>query len=120
VAAYDVVDVGELDAEGPGGIVRKARRALGAKAFGFNYFIFPPNQEGHEHDHDDSNQEEVYFVVKGSGTMRVGDENVELQPGRFVRVDPGTTRLPSSGAEGLEYVAFGAPLDGQYEPPSWG
>ena len=55
MAAYDVVDVRELDAEGPGGIVRKARRALGAKAFGFNYFIFPPNQEGHEHDHDDSN-----------------------------------------------------------------
>jgi len=30
-----------------------------AKAFGFNYFIFPPNQEGREHDHGDSNLEEV-------------------------------------------------------------
>ena len=24
------------------------------------------------------------------------------------------------GADGLEFVTIGAPLDGQYEPPSWG
>src|SRR6266545_7784860 len=69
VAGYDIADVGDLEAEGPGGMVRKVRRAVGAKAFGCNYFIFPPSQEGREHDHGESNQEEVYFVVKGSGTM---------------------------------------------------
>ena len=120
MAGYDVADVADLDAEGPGGMVRKVRRAVGAKAFGCNYFIFPPNQEGREHDHGDSNQEEVYFIVKGSGTMRIDGEEVELQPGRFVRVDPGATRVLVSGADGLESVTFGAPLDGQYEPPSWG
>ena len=120
MATYDVADVGDLDPEGPGGMVRKARRAVGAKAFGFNYFIFPPNQEGHEHSHGDDNAEEVYFVVKGSGTMRIDGEEVELQPGRFVRVDPTATRVPVSGADGLEFVTFGAPLDRRYEPPSWG
>jgi mannose-6-phosphate isomerase-like protein (cupin superfamily) len=120
VAAYDIVDVGELEAEGPGGMVRKVRRALDAKAFGFNYFIFPPNQEGREHDHGDSNLEEVYFVVKGTGTMRIDGEAVELQPGCFVRVDPAATRLPVSGADGLEFLTIGAPLDRLYEPPSWG
>ena len=120
MAAYHVIDVADLEAEGPGGMVRKVRRALDAKAFGFNYFIFPPNQEGLEHDHGDSNMEEVYFVVKGSGTMRIDGDELELQPGRFVRVDPAATRVPVSGADGLEFVTFGAPLDGQYEPPSWG
>jgi mannose-6-phosphate isomerase-like protein (cupin superfamily) len=120
VSAYDVADVDELDAEGPGGMVRKVRRAVDAKAFGFNYFIFPPNQEGHEHDHADSNEEEVYFVVKGSGTLRVDGDDVELRPGRFVRVDPAATRVPISGADGLELVTIGAPLDRPYEPPSWG
>jgi mannose-6-phosphate isomerase-like protein (cupin superfamily) len=120
VAAYAVVDVGDLEAEGPGGMVRKVRRAVDAKAFGFNYFIFPPDQEGREHDHGDSNLEEVYFVVKGSGTMRIDGEEVELRPGRFLRVDPAVTRLPISGADGLEFVTFGAPLDRLYEPPSWG
>jgi mannose-6-phosphate isomerase-like protein (cupin superfamily) len=120
VAAYDLVDVGELDAEGPGGMVRKVRRALDAKAFGLNYFVFPPDQVGREHDHADSDHEEVYFVVKGSGTMRINGDEVELRPGRFVRVDAAATRVPISGADGLELVTIGAPLDGRYEPPSWG
>ena len=120
MAGYDVADVGKLDAEGPGGMVRKVRRAVGAKAFGFNYFIFPPNQEGREHDHGDSNQEEVYFVVKGGGKMRIDGEEIDLMPGRFVRVDPESTRVPIAGDEGLELVAFGAPVEGGYEPPDWG
>ena len=118
--SYTHVDVGELDAEGPGGMVRKVRRALEARAFGLNYFIVPPNQVGREHDHGDSDHEEVYFVVKGSGTMQIDGDEIELRPGRFVRVDPAATRVPMSGAEGLEFVTVGAPLDGRYEPPSWG
>jgi mannose-6-phosphate isomerase-like protein (cupin superfamily) len=120
VARYQLVDVGELDAEGPGGMVRKVRRALDAKAFGLNYFVFPPNQVGREHNHVDTNHEEVYFVVKGSRTMRIDGDEVELRPGRFVRVDAAATRVPVSGDEGLEFVTVGAPLDGRYEPPSWG
>ena len=96
MAGYDVADVGELEAEGPVGMVRKVRRAVDGKAFGFNYFILPPNQEGREHEHS------------------------ELVPGRFVRVDPTVIRVAASGADGLEFVTFGAPIDTQYEPPSWG
>jgi mannose-6-phosphate isomerase-like protein (cupin superfamily) len=120
MSAFDFIDVGELAGEGPGGMMRKARRALGARAFGFNYFILPPNQGGREHDHTESNQEEVYFVVKGSGTMRVNEEEVELKPGRFVRVDPTATRLPTGGADGMEFIACGSPFDAPYEPPVWG
>jgi mannose-6-phosphate isomerase-like protein (cupin superfamily) len=120
VAPFDVVDFDGLEEEGPGGMVRKVRRALGARAFGVNYFVFPPNTEGREHDHADSGLEEVYLVVRGSGRMRVDGEEIELKPGRFVRVDPAATRMPTSGEEGLEFVAIGAPLEGNYEPPTWG
>jgi len=118
--AYSYVDVDELEGEGPGGAVRKVRRALGARAFGFNYFTLPPGITGREHDHADSNQEEVYFVVRGSGTMRIDGDEVELRPGRFVRVDGGSTRVPIAGGDGLEFVTFGAPVGGGYDPPSWG
>jgi mannose-6-phosphate isomerase-like protein (cupin superfamily) len=118
--AYSYVDVDSLDGEGPGGAVRKVRRALGARAFGVNYFTLPPDTEGREHDHADADQEEVYFVVRGGGTMRIDGEEVELAPGRFVRVDGSSTRVPVAGSEGLEFVTFGAPVDGAYEPPSWG
>jgi mannose-6-phosphate isomerase-like protein (cupin superfamily) len=118
--AFSYVDVDTLEGEGPGGAVRKVRRALGARAFGFNYFTLPPGVEGREHDHAEQNQEEVYFVVRGGGVMRVDGEEVELKPGRFVRVDPSSTRVPVAGEEGLEFVTFGAPLQGGYEAPSWG
>ena len=101
-------------------MVRKVRRALGARAFGVNYFTFPPNTTGREHDHAGADHEEVYFVVRGSGTMRIDGEEVELRPGRFLRVDAAATRMPTSGEDGLEFVAIGSPLDGAYEPPSWG
>jgi len=26
----------------------------------------------------------------------------------------------AAGGDGLEFIAFGAPLDAPYEPPSWG
>jgi len=118
--AFSYVDVDALEGEGPGGAVRKVRRALGARAFGFNYFILPPGVLGREHEHAETNQEEVYFVVHGSGTMRIDGQELELKPGRFVRVDPASTRVPVAGEEGLEFVTFGAPLEGAYEPPSWG
>lgn len=118
--AFSFVDLEDLAGEGPGGSVRKVRRALGARAFGFNYFTLGPNEDGREHDHADSQQEEVYFVVKGSGRMRIDDDEIELRPGRFVRVDAESRRLPISGNGGLEFVTFGAPIEGPYEPPEWG
>jgi mannose-6-phosphate isomerase-like protein (cupin superfamily) len=117
---FTYVDVDSLEGEGPGGMVRKTRRATGARAFGFNYFAIPPGVEGREHDHSHDNQEEVYFVVKGGGTMRIDGEEIELRPGRFVRIDPRSTRVPIAGGDGLELVTFGAPVDAAYVPPSWG
>jgi mannose-6-phosphate isomerase-like protein (cupin superfamily) len=118
--SFDFVDIESLEGEGPGGAVRKARRAVGARAFGFNYFTLPAGVHGREHDHGDSRQEEVYFVVRGSGVMRIDGDEIALKPGRFVRVDPESTRLPIAGDDGLEFIAFGAPIDEPYEPPSWG
>ncbi len=117
MASYSVADVGELEAEGPGGMVRKA---VDAKAFGFNYFVFPPETKGHEHDETKSNQEEVLFCVKGSGALWIDGDEVDFGPGRFVRIAPEARRVPVSGPEGLEFITIGAPLDKQYEPPSWG
>jgi len=117
---FSYVDIDALEGEGPGGAVRKVRRELGASAFGFNYFTLPPDSEGREHDHADANQEEVYFIVRGAGVMRIDGEDVELKPGRFVRIDPASTRVPVAGDDGLEFVTFGAPLEGGYEPPPWG
>lgn len=117
---YSVVDFETLEGEGPGGGVRKLRRQLGAHAFGFNHFRLGPGVTGREHDHAADRQEEVYVVLRGSGVMHVGEDEVELRPGIVLRVDPDTTRVPTAGSDGLDFVTFGAPLDRLYEPPDWG
>jgi mannose-6-phosphate isomerase-like protein (cupin superfamily) len=120
MASYSVIDIEQLEGEGPGGAVRKLRRELGATAFGFNHFRLPPHVTGREHDHADDGQEEVYVVLKGSGVMRVDDDEIDVRPGIVVRVDGPATRVATAGHEGLEFITFGAPVEGRYVPPEWG
>lgn len=115
MASYDVVDLEQL--EGP---MKKVRKALGVRAFGVNYGDLEPGIAGYEHDETDRNHEEVYVYVRGSGRLRLDDEEIEVAAGQAVRVDPAVRRQPTAGDEGLAWVAIGAPLDGAYEPPSWG
>ena len=111
---YSVVRVSELEPAGPGGAVRFVRRALGVEAFGINWFELPPNSEGHEHNESESGQEEVNVIVRGSGVYRVDGEEVECEAGTIFRFDPGTTRQPVAGPDGLTMVAIGSPR-GAYE-----
>ena len=115
MAKYDMVRLDEL--EGP---MKKVRKALGVRSFGVNYGDLPPGAEGYRHDETASGHEEVYVYVKGSGTLRLGDEKLPVEAGTAVRIDPDVTRQPVAGDEGLAWVAIGAPSEGQYEPPSWG
>ena len=108
---HDVLDVRELEGEGPGGAVRFVRRRLGVRAFGVNWFELPPGAAGREHDARASGQEEVYVVVRGTGRMLVDGEEVALRPGVFVRVDPETDEvsafsLPPGPNVNLNTAAF--------------
>jgi uncharacterized cupin superfamily protein len=112
--SYTILSAG--DVEPAFGVFRKMRRALGAGGFGINQVELPPGASGREHDEADSGQEEVYVVVAGSGTMRVDDEQLALAPGTWLRVDPGCTRLPTAGADGLTFIAVGARPGAAYVP----
>ena len=113
---YDLVDVNDLEGEGPGGAVRFVRRRLNASAFGINWYDLLPGTVGREHDETETGQEEVYVIVKGSGTMTIDGEVVPLRTGTFVRVDPTSTRVPTAGDAGLTFVAVGSPPGRTYEP----
>lgn len=112
---YSVVNVEEIEGAGPGGAVRFVRRALGAQAFGINWFELPPNASGLEHDEQKSGQEEVAVVVRGSGHWRVDGSDVRVKTGSFVRFDPDSVRCPVAGPDGMTFIAIGA-RPGAYEP----
>jgi quercetin dioxygenase-like cupin family protein len=112
---YSVVNVDEIEGAGPGGAVRFVRRVLGVEAFGINWFEIPPNMPGREHDESASQQEEVNVIVRGSGIYRVDGEEIPVREGTFLRFDPGTTRQPVAGPDGLTMIAVGA-RRGSYDP----
>ena len=61
---------------------------------------------GHRH----KTQEELYVVVSGSGRLKLDDEIVDVRQWDVVRVPPQTMRNFEAGPDGLEVLAFGAPI----------
>lgn len=100
-----------------GGAFKLARAELGITSFGMQVIDLPPNlTEGYpEHDHAESGQEEVYLALRGSGTMTIDGEAVELTPEVMLRVGPGARRRLTTGPEGLRLLALGAVPGSAYE-----
>lgn len=111
---YSIVQVEEIDPGGPGGVIRFVRRELGVEAFGINWFEIPPGMAGREHDESESQQEEVNVIIGGGGVYRVEGEEIPVEVGTFLRFDPGTTRQPVAGPDGMTMIAVGA-RRGSYE-----
>jgi quercetin dioxygenase-like cupin family protein len=70
---------------------RKIRRGLDVKAFGMNAICIPPGYQTGRHFHDE--QEEAYFVHRGTVEFEFGDGSTHvLGPGGVARVDASTVR----------------------------
>ena len=112
---YTVKRVEEVEASF-GGAFKKLRAELGVTSFGLQIIEMPPNIDQYpEHDHADSGQEEVFGVLRGSGRITIGDEEVALEPDVYVRVGAEETRKIYSGPEGLKLIALGGTPGRPYE-----
>ncbi|HEX8121365.1 MAG TPA: hypothetical protein VF549_08890 [Solirubrobacteraceae bacterium] len=117
MADYTVKHLDEMEASFGGGF-KKVRAELGVTAFGVQVLEFPPNIDQYpEHDHADSGQEEVFGVVRGSGRITIGDEEVALEPDVWVRVGADERRKIYSGPDGLRLIALGGTPGKPYEIP---
>ena len=74
---------------------------------------------GHKH----KRQEELYVVVSGSGRVKLDDDIVDVKQWDVVRVPPHVMRNFEAGPDGIEVLAFGAPItdenDGEIVPGWW-
>ena len=114
---YTVKRVDEMEASF-GGAFKKVRAELGVTSFGVQIIEMPPNIDQYpEHDHNHDGQEEVFGVLRGSGKIAIGDEEVALEPDVFVRVAPNERRKIYSGPEGLKLIALGGTPGKAYEIP---
>jgi mannose-6-phosphate isomerase-like protein (cupin superfamily) len=99
--------VGHLDDLGDGPGFRKVRKGLGVTAFGVNAIVLPAGIETGFHYHDE--QEELYFVYRGTVEMEFGDGSVQtLGEGSLARVDAATVRkIRNAGSEDAVYLCAG-------------
>jgi quercetin dioxygenase-like cupin family protein len=100
---HRIVDTADLE-----GRRKLIARELGARALRLNQFDSEPGQAGFEHDETESGQEEIYFVLRGSGVLQVEGEELPLEQGRYVLVEPDATRQVVAGPQGLSYAVVGA------------
>jgi uncharacterized cupin superfamily protein len=99
VVQGDGYAVGHIDAMGDRYGFRKIRRELGVTAFGINAVCMPPGYESGRHYHDE--QEETYFVHRGTIEIEFGDGSVHrLEPGGAARVDAATVRMVRNVGDG--------------------
>jgi len=93
---YAIANLDDLG-EGPG--FRKIRKGLGVTAFGVNAIVVPSGVDAGAHFHDE--QEELYFVHRGTIEMEFGDGSLHtLDAGGLARVDAATVRRIRSVGDG--------------------
>ncbi len=107
VVQGDGYALGNIEAMGDRYGFRKIRRALDVKAFGINAVCMPAGYESGRHYHDE--QEETYFVHRGTIEMTFGDgDSHVLGPGGVARVDAATVRkIKNVGDDDALYVVAG-------------
>ena len=84
-----VVNIDELELEhfarGASFESRSARigRLLGAKDLGYSYDVVPPGKRACPF-HSHRAEEEMFFIVRGTGTLRYGDETRKVRAGDVI------------------------------------
>ncbi len=103
--------VSSIEALGEGYGFRKIRQGVGVTAFGINAIVLPAGYETGSHYHEQ--QEETYFVHRGTIEFRFGDGSKHvLEEGGVVRVDPATHRGMRNAGEGDAIVVIVGGKDG--------
>ncbi len=120
MAEYTVANLREVEdraprfGSAPNLEARFATSPLELRNSGISYQRLAPNFRipfGHRQ----TEQEEVYVLVGGSGRVKLDDEVVEVRQWDAVRVPKETTRNFEAGPDGLELLAVGARHEGDGE-----
>jgi len=108
--------------EGSGGATwRLARKTLGAEAFGFNIVDIDAGGEIPAHDHSGDNQEEVFVILEGQGTLVTDGEEHDAPAGTFCRLAPEVNRTIKNNSDAtVRALLIGVPVDSGYVQMPWG
>ena len=81
---------------------------IGAQLLGYNITAVAPGKRAFPR-HNHHVNEEMFFILSGSGELRVGDERFTLRQGDFIANPPGgpetAHQIVNTGTEELRYLA---------------
>jgi len=94
---------------------------LGVTTFGINAVIMEPGEDADiEHDELESAHQEVYLVVTGRASFRLGESEVEAGPGDVVAVgNPAEVRSFRALEPGTRIVCVGAGPGAEHPFGEW-
>jgi uncharacterized cupin superfamily protein len=86
---------------------------IGARMLGYNITAVPPGKRAFPlHNHHAN--EEMFFILQGSGELRVGEERWTIRQGDFIASPPGgpetAHQIINTGTEELRYLAVSTML----------
>ncbi len=102
------------EAQGQGNFGFRRRRLgfqAGGKGLGCSLLEVAPGKTAFPF-HFHSAFEEAIYVLEGTGSLRIGDQRVEVRAGDYISFPPGPEQahaLTNSGATPLRYLAMSAP-----------
>jgi uncharacterized cupin superfamily protein len=120
---YTIKSIDEFEEmEGSGGATwRLARKTLGADAFGFNVVDIEAGGQIPAHDHTGDNQEEVFVILEGQGTIVTDGEEHDAPAGTFCRFAPEVNRtIRNESDANVRALLIGVPVDSGYQGMGWG
>jgi uncharacterized cupin superfamily protein len=102
-------------------IDRDLGRSAGSERTGLCHVEIAAGKQGAPH-HCHSAEEEIFVILEGGGTLRLGDERAPIRAGHVLGRPPGTRVAHSfrAGDERMTYLAYGTrePNDIAYYPDS--
>lgn len=120
---YQILDLTTLESfpyhQRDGQKLLPVQRALDYRVAGINGWIGDPG-EGLVPEHaEDSDNEELYVVVKGHARFTVDGREVDAPAGTLLHLQPGENRVAVSEEPGTIVVAIGATIGKAYEAQGW-
>lgn len=87
---------------------RDLGRTTGSERTGLCHVAIAPGKQGAPH-HCHSAEEEIFVILEGGGTLRLGDDEAPVRAGHVLGRPPGTRVAHSfrAGDEGMTYLAYG-------------
>lgn len=96
----------------PASARRPIADAVGAENVSINYYELAPGESFAFGYHSHSNQEELFYVIRGTATFETEGGDVEVDAGELIRFAPGERQQGTNrGEEPVVALALGAPRD---------